>query len=201
MRFLVVFCHPSRDSFGGALHDLTCRTLAAAGHETRVRDLYGEGFDPVLTREEWDRYLADPQANIEAQAGHVADLQWCEGLIVIYPTWYYGPPAMLKGWLERVWLPGVTFEIPKSVGSRPTGKLRNVRLFLGITTSGSPWWWLRLIGDPGRSLWTRGLRPIFHPRCRYLWRQLHSMNHRTDADRATFLARVESTLRGLGKAA
>ena len=71
-------------------------------------------------------------------------------------------------------------------------------LLVGITTSGSPWWWMRLIRDPGRSLWTRGLRPIFHPRCRYVWRQLYSMNHRTEADRTAFLARVERTLARLG---
>lgn len=197
MRLLIVFCHPSPESFGGAIFELARRTLAAAGHEVRARDLYGEGFEPVMGRAEWERYLAEPEANAAAQGAHVADLLWCEGLIVIYPTWYYGAPAMLKGWLERVWLPGVTFEIPRTARDKPSGKLRNVRLFLGITTSGSPWWWLRLIRDPGRSLWTRGLRPIFHPRCRVMWRQLHSMNHRTQADRAAFLARVERTLAGI----
>jgi putative NADPH-quinone reductase len=198
VRILVIFCHPSGESFGAALFALACRTLRTAGHELRTHDLYAEGFDPVMRREEWGRYLADPQANIDIQAGHVADLRWCEALLVIYPTWYYGPPAMLKGWLERVWLPGVTFEIPKSLGARPKGKLRNIRLFVGITTSGSPWWWMRLIRDPGRSLWTRGLRPIFHPRCRYIWRQLYSMNHRTETDRTAFLARVERTLARFG---
>lgn len=198
MRVLVVFAHPSAESYGAALLACARRAIAAAGHELRVHDLYAENFDPVLSRAEWDRYLTDPEGLAAQHPDHVADLRWCEALVVIYPTWYYGPPAMLKGWLDRVWLPGVSFEIPPRLGARPRGKLGNVRTFLGITTSGSPWWWLRLIRDPGRSLWTRGMRPIFHPRCRYLWRQLHSMNHRTDADRAAFLALVERTLARLG---
>lgn len=197
MRLLIVFCHPSEDSYGAALCARAVETLRAAGHELRLRDLYREGFDPVLSPAEWRRYLSDPEANIAAQRDHIDDLHWAEGLIVIYPTWYYGVPAMLKGWLDRVWLPGVTFEIPKSKSDRPTGKLQNIRRFVGITTSGSPWWWLRVIRDPGRSLWTRGLRPIFHPRCRFRWCQLHSMNHTTDRDRTRFLDRVERTLQTL----
>jgi NAD(P)H dehydrogenase (quinone) len=73
-------------------------------------------------------------------------------LVVIYPTWYYGVPAMLKGWLERVWLPGVTFEIATGKQRRPRTKLQHIKLLAGITTSGSPWWWIRLIRDPGRSM-------------------------------------------------
>jgi len=197
MRLLIVSCHPSPDSFGAAILARVRQDLSDAGHTLRIRDLYAEGFNPVMTRLEWDRYLSEPTANIEAQSDQIDDLTWAEGLIVIYPTWYYGAPAMLKGWLERVWLPGVTFEIPKSVTDRPSGKLRNIRLFIGVTTSGSPWWWIRLIRDPGRSLWTRGLRPIFHPRCRFHWRQLYSMNHRTDAERTRFLDRVGALMRNI----
>lgn len=190
MRLLIVFSHPSPDSFGAAILARAQDALRAGGHEVRVRDLYAEGFQPVLTRTEWDRYLSDPQANIAGVQGHVDDLAWAEGLIVIYPTWYYGAPAMLKGWLERVWLPGVSFDIPRTAVSRPTGKLTNIRVFVGVTTSGSPWWWIKAILDPGRGLWTRGLRPIFNRRCRYHWRQLYGMNHRTADDRARFLDQV-----------
>jgi NAD(P)H dehydrogenase (quinone) len=197
MKLLVVFSHPSQDSYGAALCAHALSTLRTAGHDVRLRDLYAEGFDPVLSRAEWDRYLSAPQVNIAAVQDHIDDLQWCEGLVVIYPTWYYGAPAMLKGWLERVWLPGVSFEIPPTATSRPVGKLTNIRTFVGITTSGSPWWWIRLIRDPGRSLWTRGLRPIFHARCRFHWRQLYGMNHRTDADRARFLDKVGTMLQRL----
>ena len=120
MRLLVVFCHPSLESYGAALYDMACRTLRASGHDLRCRDLYREGFDPVLSIEEWNNYLSNTETIIAKHPDHIVDLQWAEGLVMIYPTWYYGPPAMLKGWLERVWLPGITFEIPTSKGHRPS---------------------------------------------------------------------------------
>jgi len=74
------------------------------------------------------------------------------------------------------------------------GRLDNIRWFCGITTSGSPWWWLRVIRDPGRSLFMRGLRPLYARRCRMQWLQLHSMNYATADERAGFLRRVRQTM-------
>ena len=104
---------------------------------------------------------------------------------------------MLKGWLERVWLTGVTFEISHGKHHRPKPKMDHIRLFVGITTSGSPWWWIKLIRDPGRSLWTRGLRILFNRRCKVVWQQLYNMNHTNDADRSAFLVKVERRLKAL----
>lgn len=163
----------------------------------RCHDLYREGFNPVLSTEEWHGYLDKTDQIIARHPDHVADLQWAEGIVVIYPTWYYGPPAMLKGWLERVWLPGITFEVSDGKQRRPKPKMSHIRLFVGITTSGSPWWWIKLIRDPGRSLWTRGLRVLFHRRCKTVWQQLYNMNHTSDADRAAFLRKVERRLASL----
>ena len=191
---MLVHAHPCPDSLSGRLYRAAADALQAAGHELRLRDLYAEGFDPVLREAEWRGYFDDPAANAALHARDVADLRWAEGLVLVYPTWWYGPPSMLKGWFERVWLPGVTFEVPKTRFGRVTCKLDNIRLFAVVTTSGSPWWWLRLIRDPGRSLFLRGMRPMFHPRCRFVWRQLHAMNHASDAARDRFVARVAATL-------
>ena len=120
-----------------------------------------------------------------------------EGLIVIYPTWYYGMPAMLKGWLDCVWLPGVTFEASKVKGSRAKFLLGELKLFVGITTSGSPWWWLKIIGDPGRRVWTRGL---FHPlmtKTRVVWLQLYNMNQKSRTDCQAFLGKLDRKLRSI----
>ena len=113
---------------------------------------------------------------------------------MIYPTWMFGPPAMLKGWLERVWLPGVTFDVTDAKQMRVKPKLQNIRYFIGITTSGSPWWWLKVIRDPGRNLWIRGLRVLIARRCKVMWHQLYNMNHSTEVDRTRFIARVETAL-------
>lgn len=194
MRLLLVHCHPDPDSYGAALRRAAAEAIRAAGHELREIDLYAEGFDPVLSADEKRSYLPDTARNIAALTSHVDALRWAEGWIAVYPTWIYGPPAMLKGWLERVWLPGVAFTVAKGRRRRQGGLLRQIRFFAGITTSGSPWWWLKLAGDPGRSLFMRGLRPLYAPRCRMRWWQLHDMNHTTPADREAFLERVRREL-------
>ncbi len=197
MRLLLVFCHPDPDSFGAALRRTAVDALRAAGHELREIDLYAEGFDPVFTRDEKHSYLGDTQQNIAGVAPHVEALRWAEGWVVVYPTWFYGAPAMLKGWLERVWLPGVAFRIATAKKRTIGGELGNIRLFVGITTSGSPWWWLKVIGDPGRSLFMKGLRPLYARRCRMRWLQLFDMNHVSAAERERFLARVHRELSAL----
>lgn len=197
MKLLVVFCHPDPASYGAALRDTALQALREAGHELRLLDLYAEGFDPVLSRAEKRSYLPDTAQNIAGVQAHVDALRWAEGWIVIYPTWFYGPPALLKGWLDRVWLPGVAFTVAKAKQRRIGGELQNIRLFVGITTSGSPWWWLKLVGDPGRSLFMKALRPLYARGCRMKWLQLYNMNHATDADRAGFLARVRTVLAAL----
>ena len=197
MRLLVVFCHPDPESYGAALFRTACEALRAAGHELRVIDLYAEGFDPVFSRAEKQSYLRDTAQNIAGVATHVEALRWAEGWVAIYPTWFYGLPAMLKGWLDRVWLPGVTFQVASSKKRTIRGELQNIRRFVGITTSGSPWWWLRVIGDPGRSLLMKGLRPLYARGSRMTWLQLHDMNHVTATEREAFLAKVDRTLRNL----
>ena len=197
MKLLLVYCHPDPESFGSAIRDTVVDTLTSAGHELRQIDLYAEGFNPVMSLAERRSYLADTQANIAGVAPHVAALQWAEGWVVVYPTWYYSMPALLKGWLDRVWLPGITFDVAPVKGRTIGGKLHNIRHFVGITTSGSPWWWLKVIGDPGRSIFMKGLRPLYAKGCRMQWLQLYNMNHATTADRKAFLARVRRDLSAL----
>ena len=194
MRLLLVFCHPDPDSYAAALRRAAAEGLRAAGHELREIDLYATGFDPVLNLDEKRSYLPDTAKNIAAVADHVDALRWAEGWVVVYPTWIYGPPAMLKGWLERVWLPGVAFSVARARQQRQGGLLHNLRFFAGITTSGSPWWWLKLNGDPGRSLFMKGLRPLYAARCRMRWLQLYNMNHTRQAEREAFIAKVRTTL-------
>jgi NAD(P)H dehydrogenase (quinone) len=172
MRVLVILCHPCEDSFNAAIYRTALAALGASGHEVRAHDLYAEGFQPIMTREERQNYMTTTEPLLSRTAGHAADLRWCQALIVIYPTWYYGPPAMLKGWLECVFLPGVSFSVSEDSGKLAKLLLTNVRRFVGITTSGSPWWWLKVIGDPGRKLWTRGLFMRWITGTRADWLQL-----------------------------
>ena len=88
-------------------------------------------------------------------------------------------------------MPFVTFELP--TGLQPIrGKMQNIRLLGGISTYGSPWWWIRfVIGDPGRRIIMRGVKPLCHPRCRTFWLGHYRMDSSTPASRSTFLARVD----------
>lgn len=194
MKLLLVYCHPDPQSYGAALRRTAADALRSAGHELREIDLYAEGFNPVFSAAEKTTYLADTVQNIAGVAAHVEALRWADGWVVIYPTWFYGAPAMLKGWLERVWLPGVSFRIATGKQRTIGGELSNIKRFIGITTSGSPWWWLKVIGDPGRSLFMKGLRPLYAKRCKMQWLQLYNMNHVTALERDAFAARVKREL-------
>lgn len=194
VRILIVFCHPYEQSFGAAMLERATRTLTSGGHDIRTLDLYRDGFDPVLSRDEWLSYMTETDRNIAALQEHVDALLWAEGLVLIYPTWMYGPPAMLKGWMERVWLPGVAFDVAPNRRSGLIGRLSNIRLFVVITTSGSPRWLLWLIRNPGRNAMMRGQRPLFHPRCRMRWFQLCDMDHTSAEERGRFLDKVETGL-------
>src|SRR6478736_372001 len=121
MRVLVVYCHPVETSFHAALHQEVLRNLRAAGHEVDDCDLYAEGFDPVLSREERLGYHEVPSNQLPLKR-HVERLQWAEGIVFCFPTWCFGLPAMLKGYFDRLLLPGVAFEqhgphLPCSVDS------------------------------------------------------------------------------------
>ncbi|RZS52105.1 putative NADPH-quinone reductase [Sphaerotilus mobilis] len=198
VKILLLWCHPDPNSYSAALRQTAADALREAGHELREVDLYAlhaQGqFDPVLSPDEKRSYLVDTDRNIAAVQPHVDALRWAEGWVVVYPTWMYGPPALLKGWLDRVFLPGVSFGLGGSRHRPIVGALTNIRWFCGITTSGSPWWWLRWIGDPGRRLFLRGLKPLYARGCRTTWLQLHAMNYASHADRSRFLARVRHTL-------
>lgn len=193
MRFLIVHCHPCPESFGAALRDTALSALARAGHETRVLDLYGMGFDPVMSAEERRNYHT-AGVNEQPVAEHLAALRWCEALLFVYPTWWYGLPAMLKGWLDRVWVPHATFGMPQ--GRKPIGRvLTQIRFIGAVSTLGAPWWWWRLVmSEPGRRTLMRGLKPLVHPRAKTLWLALHRMDSASDADRRRFLTKVDTAL-------
>ena len=194
MRTLIIYCHPAPDSFCATLFSTAKSALAQAGHEVQAIDLYAQGFDPVLTAQEKRDYLPNTQANIENLAPHVEAIRWAEALVFVFPTWFYGPPAMLKGWFERVWLPGVAFKVPDKPGGKAGPGMQHIRSLTVITTSGSPWWWLRLIRDPCRNFFTRGIRALFHPRCKTTYLQLHGMNTNSPAQREAFIKKVAATL-------
>ncbi len=190
MRILMVYCHPRADSFCAALRDTALEALRAKGHEVELRDLYAEGFHPVLSAEERGVYNdeAANQAGIERE---IAQLQRAEALLLVYPTWWYGMPAMLKGWFDRVWVPGVTFTFSNGA-IQPA--LTNIRRMGVVTTYGSPLWLLWFLGWPDRRVIGGGIRRLCAKGCKLDWLYLTRMDTREAPDRTRFLARVRARL-------
>lgn len=188
-RALVIHCHPGPESFSAAIRDVVLARLRHAGAEVRLRDLYAEGFDPVVSAPELAAY-ADIPRNREGVAGHVADLMWCDTLILVYPTWWYGLPAMLKGWMDRTLLPGVAFTLREDgrTGIRPA--LTQIARMGVFTTCGASWWLMALMGAPGRRTLLRGLRALCARRLRHAFAAHYRMDHSTAESRARHLARV-----------
>lgn len=196
MRALVVYCHPSPASFTAAVRDRVIGHLEAAGAEIRVTDLYARGFQPLLTRAEWEGYLDSP-ANCAPVAEDVADIRWCDTLIFVYPTWWYGLPAMLKGWLDRVLLPDVAFLMPDAQNRTIRPGLQHITRLGVFTTCGASWWLTTLVGAPGRRTLLRGVRFLCAPRCRTAFAAHYLMDSSTPESRARHLARVDRAMRRL----
>ncbi|MBS9479280.1 NAD(P)H-dependent oxidoreductase [Ancylobacter radicis] len=195
MRVLLVYCHPVAESFNAAVRDAALRGLQRAGHAVDLLDLYAEGFDPVMSRKERLGYHT-PGQNALPVADDLARVKRAEALVIVAPTWWYGPPAMLKGWLDRVLVPHETFGMPQPL--RPLERrLTNIRLLAAVSTLGSPWYWWLWVGQPGRRIIMEGVGGIIHPRAQKLWLALHSMDSASAAKRAAFLAKVEARFAAL----
>ena len=191
MRVLVLFAHPVETSFAAALHKTAVDALAAAGHEIDDCDLYAEGFNPVLSREERLNYH-DEQACTQPVQHYVDRLRAADGLVLNFPVWNFGYPAILKGFFDRVFLPGVSFEL-KNGKAWPA--LHNIRKLAAVVTYGGDRWRALLMGDPPRKLVKRALRAVIYPTARTRYLALYDMNRNDDAKLHHFLDRVSREMR------
>ncbi len=188
MRALIVYCHPKPESFTAAVRDRVVDRLKAAGAEVRLRDIYAEAFAPALTPEELDWY-EDTGRNTQGIEEAVADLTWCDTLIFVYPTWWYGLPAVLKGWLDRVLVPGVAFQMPDANGDIKPGLTHITRLGV-FTTCGASRWLTLFVGAPGRRTILRGVRLLCAKRCRTAFEAHYLMDSATPESLKAHLDRV-----------
>ncbi|MEO6123054.1 MAG: NAD(P)H-dependent oxidoreductase [Ilumatobacteraceae bacterium] len=192
MKTLVVYCHPSSTSFTAAVRDAALAGLAAGGHDVRVTDLYAEQFDPVFTASDRSLHLSPPET--KPHLGHHADdLRWCESLVLIYPTWWSGQPAMLKGWIDRIWVNGVAWTLPDGANRLRPG-LTNVRRITAVTTHGSSKLVNALEGETGKRVVFRSLRLLCSRLTRTRWIALYAIDTCTADDRTAFLAKVTARL-------
>jgi putative NADPH-quinone reductase len=192
MLFQVIHCHPLIDSYNHALFQTIVAALESRGHEVIATDLYRAGFEPAMRAEERRTYDQEPY-DATAVAALADLLRRVDGIVLCFRHWWFSMPAMLKGYFDRVWGPGIAFTHDPAAGRiRPL--LTNIRVFGVVTSYGSPWWITRLAGNPGRKVLMRALKPMCGPRVRSFYLAHYDMDRSTAASRAAFIERVRARL-------
>ena len=193
MRALVVYCHPRETSFTAAVRDVVLARLDEAGAEVRLTDIYSRGFDPVLSAEEHAGYEICPE-NCAPVQSDVDDLRWCDTLIFVYPTWWYGLPAALKGWLDRVLLPNVAFMMPSEGSPTIRPGLQHIERLGVFTTCGASWWLTTLVGAPGKRTLLRGVGFLCKKPLKTAFAAHYLMDSSTPESRTRHLERVSNKM-------
>ena len=195
MRVLLILAHPNTDSFTHALAARAQSALVAAGHSVDLLDLYALGVSAAMSADEHRAYHTDSPLIDPLITAHTELVKAAQAMVFVYPTWWSAQPAILKGWLERVMVPGVGFTFNAKGKVRPG--LTHVRRIVGVSTYGSPRSYVRLVNDNGRRTLLRTLRLNTSLRTRTKWLGLYAIDTATTAQREAFLARVETTMRAL----
>lgn len=196
MRVLVVHAHPVESSFNRALYGVALEALSSAGHEVDALNLYEENFQAAMSREERLRYHEIPENLTPEVKPYVDRLLAAEALVFIHPVWNYGYPAILKGFFDRIFLPGVSFLLVGG-NSTDTGKLVSnlkKKKVAYVTTYGGDRLRTWLMGDPPRRLARRWAWVTFGTRLPPKYLALYDMNNVTEAGRQAFLERVRREL-------
>jgi NAD(P)H dehydrogenase (quinone) len=195
MLIQVVHSHPLEDSYNHALFRTIVETLERR-HQVIATDLYREQFSPAMTEAERRSYYGEHYAE-EAVSRLIGQLRRADGIIFCFPHWWFSMPAMLKGYFDRVWAPGIAFTHDLA-GERIKPHLTNIRLFGVVTTYGSPWWLTRIVmQDPGRKVLFRALKPMCGPAVQSFYLAHYDMDRSTPASRMAFLERVRAKVSGL----
>lgn len=197
MKVLVVSAHPSATSFNSALRDTVLQELASRGHEVRHLDLYSEGFDPVFTPYERLNHSVGAEeklSQLPELTRHVDALRWCEALVLCYPTWWSGQPAILKGWFDRVLMKGVAWDLPEGE-ARLKPQLKNVRRMIVVTTHGSSKFVNTLQGESGKRTAFRSVRLMFHGRTHCAWIGFYGLDGASETQRQAMLTKTRRRIR------
>lgn len=194
MKCLLVTAHPLQDSLCAHLAECAAQALVAAGHEVIHENLYAQDFSPALTADERRSYYA-PSYDRTLVAQQAARLLEAEAIVLVFPTWWFGFPAILKGWFDRVWGPGIAYDHADDLGAiRP--RLHRLRHVLAVTTLGSPWWVDRFIlRRPVRRVLKTALLGTCAPACRFEMVSLYKSEKLAPGAARAFADRVERAIR------
>jgi NAD(P)H dehydrogenase (quinone) len=189
-RFLVVLAHPVPESFAASAAKAVVETLEAKGHAVDLLDLYAEDFDPRLTATERTAYMEPNYQPREDVSSIVARLKAADGLVLVFPQWWFSLPAIMKGFIDRIFVPGVAFEHDKA-GGRIVPLMTHIRSFWVVTSTGSPWWVVHLyMGNPVKRILKRGVAAFCAKSVDFRMLALHDMDRATQDKRKNFLAKL-----------
>jgi NAD(P)H dehydrogenase (quinone) len=151
MKILVLLAHPQPGSFNHSLAETVVATLKQSEHEVVFHDLHREGFEPVLPAAE----IASDAPLAPEIARHCEELAAAEGIVVVHPDWWGQPPAILKGWIDRVVRPGVAYRFLDGDSGEgiPEGLLKAKTAVVLNTSNTEPKRELAVFGDPLEALW------------------------------------------------
>jgi NAD(P)H dehydrogenase (quinone) len=151
MKISVILAHPNKNSFNHAIAATAIETLKQNGHKVFFHDLYEENFDPILPAEEIPR---DVPLTAEVEK-HCNEISVADGVVIIHPNWWGQPPAILKGWVDRVIRPGVAYEFledDKGEGV-PCGLLKAKSAVVFNTSNTETEREIDIFGDPLETIW------------------------------------------------
>lgn len=187
LRVLVVFAHPVETSFVAALRARVVEILRGSGHIVDDLDLYAEKFDPVMSRETLLHYV-DASANTREVEGYVERLRAAEALVLVFPVWFDGLPAILQGYFQRVFLPGVATRIDQAGLFHPN--LHHIKRMAAVCAYGEDRSGVVAKKDPARRFVRDNIRALVDPKGRFEYLPLYNMDFNASSRRAAFMKRV-----------
>ncbi len=187
MRVLVVHAHPLKTSFLSAVHLRLVEALEAGGHSVDDLDLYAEAFDPALSAGQMRVYV-DVTKNTQEVEGYVERLRAAEALVLVFPVWFDGLPAILQGYFQRVFVPGVATVIDADGVFH--ANLQHIRRIGAVCAYGESRSDVALKGDPARRFVRDNIGVLIDPEGPFDYYALYNMNFSTEPRRKAFLRRV-----------
>lgn len=203
-KVFLVCSNPIGESFSNAIADSVENGLTKGGKEVRRINLYqmpneigGGQFEPLLSFQERKEYFNENEQTVLKADPHVKyivqSLRWCDSVVLVYPTWWFNIPAILKGFFDRCFIPGVGFRYDPVAQKRDTG-LKNIEKVGTVTTYGFTEEEVTKAGDAGRVMIAGALPMLFSPTCKVEWNALYGMQGAQPKEvRTKFLADIEAT--------
>ncbi len=151
MNISVILAHPNQKSFNHAIANTAVEVLVRNGHSVFFHDLYAEQFDPLLPFEEFEKDACIP-SELQVYCDEIAS---SDGIIIVHPDWWGQPPAIMKGWIDRVIRPGIAYEFKEEENGEglPIGLLQAQAAIVFNTANTPEEREIKVFGDPLEILW------------------------------------------------